>query len=525
MRRKLKLTTLFVALVAASMISTILVLLVASYESEKITLRNTTLALNGSKAGNISSSIDSLFHTMSISLKHSASYLEAEQDKLSDAELQKQLELLLATGRYFNSITWVDETGHVRNIAPAQVGLKGKVITNEETRKALEARKPYLSAPHIAPTGRMIVFMSYPLFDSQGSYKGIIGGSIYLRESNVLSEYLGHNAIAIEENGSYFYVVGPHGKLLFHPDADRIGDSVTANPVVHKLMNGESGEELVTNTRGVSMLAAYRFAPVTGWGVIQQTPVASIDQLLIHHIGDLFLSSMFPFLILLVLSVLVARRLAAPFMSLAKLMKQLSAGNPIPVPPTQTHWNQEADLLTKSVMLAMETVQHHTKQLQQDASTDVLTGLGNRRALEDWMNTWSEKDEVVSLIIMDVDDFKEVNDTFGHQAGDDILRHLATVITSHMTIADRAFRYGGEEFVVVSLGSSADDAHRTAEEIRRTMASTISPIGKPITISLGIAACPRHASEPKELFQLADQALYQSKQQGKNRTTMAQGRK
>jgi diguanylate cyclase (GGDEF)-like protein len=515
--RKLKLTTLLTSLVSASVIFTTLILLFASYQSEKEALTDTYLSLNYSKSDKLSSSVDSVFRSMRTSLEETTAFL-TEKEELTDEEIQEQLELLRNTSSYFNSIAWVDETGLIRNIAPLSIGLKGEIIKSGVSKEVLDSKRAALTEPYIATSGRLIILMSEPLYDNLGNYKGIIGGTVYLQEQNILNQILGNDIV--DNSGSYYYVVGPGGKLLFHPDSNRIGEAPTENPVIRKLIDGESGMKRVTNTKGIPMLAAYSIVPETGWGVVQQTPVLYINEVLFDRIQKLILYMLPPFFLLLVLSIYLARKLAEPFITLAEHVNQLASGQVVSVPVIQSHWNREADILAKSTTIAIEAVQKNNYKLIHAATTDPLTELPNRRKLNETMESWRSEGLVFSLIAIDIDRFKLINDTYGHQDGDKVLKFLADTIQTIVRKTDICFRYGGEEFVLLLPHTTSLEAYNIAEKIRLILENTNSSVGKPITISLGISEYPLHSSSLDELFSLADKALYQSKLEGRNRTTI-----
>ena len=371
----------------------------------------------------------------------------------------------------------------------------------------------------MAPTGRLLLLISEPYYDAAGVYRGLIGGTIYLEEINILNEILGQNANDLYD--SYYYVVDSNGKLLYHPDKSRIGDLVTANPIVREIQNETSGMKITINTLGVEMVAAYSVVPATGWGIVQQTPMSSIQERLNAHIRNMLLYTLVPFFTLLILSIILAERLTRPFVKLANLMKDFSSGRHVQLPPIQSHWNREADYLTRSVIEAIDTMQKNNNQLELKAATDPLTGLSNRRTLNDMMESWSLRSQPYSVLIIDIDHFKHVNDTFGHPAGDEVLKQLAATISETVQNDGHCFRYGGEEFVVLLPSFTAIEAYRLAEALRKRTETTITPIGKPVTISVGIAEFPMHANIPEKLFSLADQALYQSKNNGRNQTTIS----
>ena len=515
-KRKFKLTTLFMTLIMASVLLTTFILLFASYQSEKKSLTNTYLSLNSSKSEKLSSSVNSLFKSMKISLQETSNFLEANPD-MTDEEVQEHLELLRKNSGYFNSLSWIDETGLVRDIAPITVGLKGEYITGI-TKDVVDAKKPMLTAPYTAPSGRMIVLMSEPLFDAEGNYRGIIGGSIYLHKQNVLNEILGNDIM--DQSGSYYYVVGPGGELLFHPNISRIGEAVRDNPIIPKLIQGQSGMERVTNSAGIAMFSAYNHISEIGWGVVQQTPVSYVDGLLKNHIQNLLLTILFPFIILLVVSIGFARKLAQPFIDLADVVSQFGTDKEIQPPVFKSHWNREADLLTKSLIIAIKAVENNNNLLIEEAMTDALTGLSNRKKLNKVMSSLADEGQLFSLVAIDIDRFKAINDTYGHQEGDEVLKFLAKIVQSQIKNTDGFFRFGGEEFILLLPDTKSSEAYFISEKIRTTIATTISPVGKPITISLGISEFPSHSDSLDELFLFADKALYQSKEYGRNQTTI-----
>ena len=164
------------------------------------------------------------------------------------------------------------------------------------------------------------------------------------------------------------------------------------------------------------------------------------------------------------------------------------------------------------------------------AVTDGLTGLNNRRYLDTHLkvlfNRAAARGRPLSLCITDIDRFKSVNDTYGHDAGDEVLREFAARIRSTVRGADLACRYGGEEFVVVMPDTDAVAAAAIAERLRGIVESFpfhLKEAGKmlSITASLGIACNTSGAETPEQLLKQADRALYEAKNSGRNRVVAA----
>ena len=165
------------------------------------------------------------------------------------------------------------------------------------------------------------------------------------------------------------------------------------------------------------------------------------------------------------------------------------------------------------------------QQLRQMADTDGLTGIANRRtfdeALERELARAARSGEEVSLVLLDIDHFKRLNDTHGHQVGDDVLRRVARAIADATRRYDLAARYGGEEFAVILPRTPHADAAAVAERLRR---HGVEAPGDPgCTVSAGVATYPRDAADPAALIVRADEALYASKHNGRDRLTVAGG--
>ncbi|MEO1830228.1 MAG: diguanylate cyclase [Pseudomonas sp.] len=167
-------------------------------------------------------------------------------------------------------------------------------------------------------------------------------------------------------------------------------------------------------------------------------------------------------------------------------------------------------------------------KLQELALRDGLTGLLNRRywesCLEREFARHQRYDNPVSLVIFDIDHFKRVNDTYGHQTGDEVIRETARITSQLVRETDFAGRYGGEEFVVLLPGTTLDGAAQFAERLRSSIErQQLDYQGSPLTftISLGVATLTDDMAGYLTLLERADKALYQSKEGGRNQVTLS----
>lgn len=173
-------------------------------------------------------------------------------------------------------------------------------------------------------------------------------------------------------------------------------------------------------------------------------------------------------------------------------------------------------------------VQERTKTLEQEVLLDALIGINNRRAyerrLDEEMQRHQRYGQVFSLILFDVDHFKQVNDKYGHHAGDKCLREIINRVKPCLRNSDFLARYGGEEFIIIITGTKKEDACQVAEKIRRIVEKTrflFQGQEMPVTISLGVTEITSGDTGPEDLFKRVDSAMYKAKNTGRNRVCMA----
>jgi diguanylate cyclase (GGDEF)-like protein len=187
--------------------------------------------------------------------------------------------------------------------------------------------------------------------------------------------------------------------------------------------------------------------------------------------------------------------------------------------------------LAEQAAVSIENVGLH-ETVERQAVTDELTGLFNRRRFQEAMATEVERSkrfgQPVGLVLLDLDDFKTVNDTYGHQQGDLVLREVARVLRETSREIDEPARYGGEELAVVLPGTDLEGAYNLAERVRAGIEDLTLPVldgegNLRVTASFGVATLPGSADDMRGLVAAADEALYRAKRAGKNRTVRADG--
>jgi diguanylate cyclase (GGDEF)-like protein/PAS domain S-box-containing protein len=188
-----------------------------------------------------------------------------------------------------------------------------------------------------------------------------------------------------------------------------------------------------------------------------------------------------------------------------------------------------SDQFIEGIILDIDRRKAMEQELENMASHDPLTGLYNRRELEQQLQDELERAKrythPLSLLWLDIDHFKRVNDRYGHLAGDKVLRKLSHLLQKSVRSVDYVARYGGEELVIVMPEVDANEAMEMAERLRHTVEAAQIEISKrtqvSVTVSIGVAAFPVHGQDTKHLFKAADKAMYRAKQQGRNQVIQA----
>lgn len=183
-----------------------------------------------------------------------------------------------------------------------------------------------------------------------------------------------------------------------------------------------------------------------------------------------------------------------------------------------------AERVEQKLRISNEQLETLKTELERLVVIDALTGVFNRRkfheSIDVSISTAVRHQELFALLIIDIDYFKSVNDRFGHQVGDTVLRNVCELITSSIRNSDQMFRIGGEEFCLIARVNDEEHAKTLAEKIRHVIDSHIFAEAGKVTISIGIT-CFKDNDSQQDIFSRADSALFSAKDQGRNRVVMS----
>ena len=512
---RVDLRKLILLLSAVVAIATLANALYSAYKVQKQQLIDSTIEANRVYAAKLSDSIEQFLYAAQQQVSYSARILGA---KGYDHELAAlEAERLRQQTDSFNSVTMVDADGYVVAVSPETIKIKGARLESPGAIEALRERRPLISKPYVSAAGNLVVIVSSPVFSESGRYLGYVGGTIYLRQKSIL-----HNLIGVHfyRDESYIYIVDSDRVIIYHPDQDRIGETVGGNAVIDKVVSGADGGATVINSLGVEMLAGYASVKSVGWGVVSQQTyrkaLLPIDTLIYQTVIGVMPVAIFGVFGVFWLAGFISR----PLRQLADCARNMEASESAHKIINVKSWYFESAQIKKALLQGLALMQDRIGRLSREVQTDPLTGLLNRRALSGVLDLLRSEVRPFSVVTLDIDHFKRVNDTYGHDIGDLVLIKLSEIMRSCSRGGDYSCRLGGEEFLVLLPDVSLSAAVEFAERLRGTIASSaIDAVGS-ITVSLGVAHWPGSADDISDVLKIADEEMYRAKQQGRNRVSV-----
>lgn len=513
----LKLNRLILFLAVSATILTFINSFYSNYEVQKEQLILQTIEVNRAYASKLSDTTEVFIRSSQQQLTYTANSLFNKMN--DDSRLKEEANRLKFQTDSFNSVVISDASGLTQAASPETLDLVGRKLSSAGSLAALEEKRALISSPYVSTLKNLIVFLSAPIFDMNGRYLGFLGGSIYLKSPNILRKILGEHYY---KNGSYIYVIDQDKQVLYHPEKSRIGSFVAENDGIDEILATKEGGMLLNNSNGIEMLAGYSTIPSTGWIVITQSPLKSTLVPLTGIMEKVILRTLPLALGVFLFIWLFARAISKPLQQLADKARSLDSPTVSQDIENIHSWYVESLGLKRAMLSGVKLIQNQIGDLKRDAETDPLTGANNRRAFQFKLKQLALLEMPFSVLALDIDYFKRINDSYGHSVGDDVLKQHTQILNRFCRDGDMVARTGGEEFVLLLKETSIEDAFLVAERLRIAISEETFDVVGNITVSIGVSTwAMSDGISVGNTLSLADKALYQAKEQGRNRCIIA----
>ncbi len=396
-------------------------------------------------------------------------------------------------------------------------------------------------------SGFPVVLVKTYLYDKKLNKRAILFAEVGLSYINKICTNINTPS---QENCT---IVDAKGRVISHPNQEWVDNihNLSKMPVIQKIKRGESGVMGYQATADGGDVSGYQHIEKMGWGVIISQPKLDLDspvqEVMINILKWLVLGIM----LALIIAFFLVKQITKPINSLVLKSKEadirsdnfnlgaIPKNSPLEI---QELWVAISSLVSrlqktnkkvirmnynlhKDIEKATEKLTATNKHLYAISSKDHLTKIANRRYFEDTVNKviTQRKGEKVSIILIDVDKFKFINDEYGHEAGDIALIHIAKLMRGCTRKGDLPARLGGDEFVIYLRNCGPDAVRKVAENLRNTVASTPifwQGIQIDLTLSIGTISCVNNEKTTlTKLLKFADEAMYASKEKGRNKVT------
>lgn len=396
---------------------------------------------------------------------------------------------------------------------------------------AFQQGRVYYGLPVSSGTSRKwIIPEAIPVLNRKDKPLGVLYLKIYLDSITQFVRNVVHpNDIIV--------VVDKEGQLIVHTDKEigeslppalQPGDDLSYQSALRHMMAGDSGDMSISY-KGIPSYITYKKIPeasdnLNKWSIGVITPEEAIYagvSVKKYLFFDLPAS-----IVLLTIAGILGWRISRPIRQITSASMAMSHGDLA----SRVNLRREDEIgqLADTFNEMAVSIQASHEELTRLSSTDGLTGLYNHREfqkrLEEEIGRASRYASPLSLLMIDIDYFKKVNDTYGHPSGDTILRSIGAIILQELRISDLAARYGGEEMTVILPETGSSNAFTFAERIREKIhefpMTVLAGETVHVTVSIGVASFPGDANDREGLIDTADQALYFAKEKGRNRTIL-----
>ena len=346
-------------------------------------------------------------------------------------------------------------------------------------------------------------------------------------------EHLQDKIVDLAPEGSVVYILDSEGNIKA---ANVELDKASMAPVGAVSLLYEKGKRSIySGLQGKEVIATSAMLEVPRWGVVLETSKQEALLPLVAFRRQVLLMALGLAVLFLVPALLLARALVLPLEQLSRVSRRIRAGKPGLQVKTRIggelgEFISTFNSMSVSLEESLEEITAKNEELRVMSITDPLTGRYNRRYIEDYLGRELElairTQDPLTILMIDLDHFKEYNDTYGHIAGDMALKLLGNILMETVRKTDVVARYGGEEWIICLSHTSSEGGAKIAEKLRKAVEKNVFTLkGQEtwITVSIGIATAPEDGTDYSAIVEAADTAMYLAKASGRNQVQVFTG--
>jgi diguanylate cyclase (GGDEF)-like protein len=427
----------------------------------------------------------------------------------------------------FDGIFLVNNDFNLMAVSPEDPNLLGrKVVTLRPFLvRVREFGLPDFSEPYLSPKSNgPALAVAYPLEDKLGSPKGFLVGRINLSKDNFVEDLISYRIGA----KGYIYVINQERRLILHPDKSRLMKTDVppgSNRFLEKALRGHEGSGETVNSRGVQQIISVKRLKTVNWILATVFPkeeaYSPLKSLRTFLVASFILVTALSVVIIWLLTVKITANLHSFTEQIREIKKDALRPQAVEI-----RGDDEVALLATTFNDLLGELDQARASLDEMTRTDPLTGLYNRRHFMQQapqiLALAARKGGTTALLMIDLDHFKRINDSYGHEVGDRVLVEVAAILRQTVRQYDLVIRHGGEEFLLLLPLAGIDEAGEVAERMRQRVEAFKMPCcHDTITFTISIGGyVARRMDDLNRSIARADRALYQAKNSGRNKACL-----
>ncbi|XAG66596.1 sensor domain-containing diguanylate cyclase [bacterium 19GA11TI05] len=430
--------------------------------------------------------------------------------------LKQEANRLRQQSSFFNSIVIVSSDSVIAATSPEELGLVGLKLVSQTNLKTIGAKKTIISEPFISVTGNYVVFISQPIIH-KGQYLGYVGGTIYLKKESMLSDLLSTH---FYNEGIRVFIISNRNEVIFSREPELINTEFKISKNLNKKILSTRYGRFYDRNGSHGELIGYASLENANWKVIIAGSSRDVSTpLWVIIINAVWFTSII-IIFITALVIYLSGKISLPLEQITEITRKNDSEVTINKLLKINAWYREAERLKIAITLYLKRMIKRVNQLNDETMIDTLTGLYNRKGFYFLVNKCSLNDEH-SIIAIDIDNFKGINDKYGHASGDEVLIRLSKELILSLRNKEVICRFGGEEFIIFLADTNLKDAAIAAERIRLNIDETIFPHVNHVTISLGVSSIKDNDGDILKALHHADKALYDAKSSGRNKVVVS----